>query len=140
MSAAAEWLRTAEVDLDGVRRALLPLPAPNLELGAYHCQQAAEKLVKALLVALGLVYPRGGSAGHDIGLAVRRIPDTHPLREDAAALIALTPWATAFRYPAEDPATAAQPPAATELAVWLARLEALRDRVAAMVPLEPEPP
>ena len=129
--AAAEWLRKAEIDLDGVRRALLPLPLPNLELSAFHCQQAAEKLVQALLVALGLAYPRGGSAGHDIGLAVRQIPAAHPLRDDAAALIALTPWATAFRYPADDPTPAAEPSAATELAAWLARLEAMRDRVAA---------
>lgn len=76
--AAAEWLRKAELDLDGVRRALLPVPHPNPELGAYHCQQAAEKLVKALLVSLGLVYPRGGLQGHDIGLAARRIPPRRP--------------------------------------------------------------
>jgi len=131
--AATEWLRMAEIDIDGVRRALMPLPAANLELGAYHCQQAAEKLVKALLVALGLLFPRGGAAGHDIGLAVRRIPEAHPLRDDAAALVALTPWATAFRYPADDPATATRPPAATELAAWLARLESMRRRVAAVL-------
>jgi HEPN domain-containing protein len=132
--AAAAWLRKAEIDLDGVRRALLPLPTPNLELGAYHCQQAAEKPVKSLLVSLGLAYARGGSAGHDIGLAVRQIPATHPLHDDAAALIGLTPWATAFRYPDDDPATAAQPPSAVELALWLDRLEAMRDRIVASLP------
>lgn len=43
---AVEWLRKVDVDLDGIRRALLPLPLPNLELGAYHCQQATEKLLR----------------------------------------------------------------------------------------------
>jgi HEPN domain-containing protein len=125
--AAAEWLRKAETDLDGVRRSLMPVPRPNPELGAYHCQQAAEKLVKALLVSLGLVYPRGGPQGHDIGLAARRIPPEHPLHAEAAGLAALTPWATAFRYPAEDPATAPEPPEVEVLANWLERLEAFRD-------------
>ena len=31
MTAAAEWLRKADTDLDGARRALVPMPDPNLE-------------------------------------------------------------------------------------------------------------
>lgn len=131
---ADAWLRKADSDLDGVRRALLPLPDPNAELAAYHCQQAAEKLVKALLIVLGIAHPRRGLAGHDIGLAAARVPEGHPLRGDAIALAALTPWATAFRYPDEDPATAAELPGASELAAWLARLEAFRAAVGRLPP------
>ncbi|MFZ4407586.1 MAG: HEPN domain-containing protein [Paracraurococcus sp.] len=131
-SDAVAWLRRAESDLDGVRRALMPLPGPNPELAAYHCQQAGEKLVKALLVALGIAFPRRGFTGHDIGLAARLIPDGHALRPVAVALAELTPWATAFRYPTEDPSTAEATPTPEVLAAWLERLEAFRTDVAAL--------
>ena len=53
-----------------------------------HCQQAAEKLTKAVLVALRLAYPRGRS-GHDIGLAAAQIPSDHQLHAAAEALESL---------------------------------------------------
>ena len=46
---ATSWLEKAKGDLDVVRRSLMPLPDKNLEAAAYHCQQAAEKSIKALL-------------------------------------------------------------------------------------------
>ena len=57
---ATSWLEKAKGDLDVVRRSLMPLPDKNLEAAAYHCQQAAEKSIKALLVHLKIAYPRGG--------------------------------------------------------------------------------
>jgi len=73
----------------------MPLPDQNLEMAAYHTQQAAEKGVKALLTHLGIAYARGRH-GHDIALAAAGIPASHRLAGDAQALGALTPWATSL--------------------------------------------
>ena len=62
----------------------------------YHCQQAAEKLLKAFLVAKGVAPPRS----HDLLLLLERIlplePASESLRND---LSVLTPYAVAARYP-----------------------------------------
>ena len=118
----------AAKDLDAVRRSLMPLPDQNLETAAYHTQQAAEKGVKALLTHLGIAYARGRH-GHDIALAAAGVPASHQLAGDAQALGALTPWATAWRYPADDPATAAPLPEATEIEQWAEKVEAFLNAV-----------
>lgn len=56
MSDAMGWVTSADVDLDAVRRCLAD--PPNVTVAAYHCQQAAEKLIKAVLVAYGDCRPR----------------------------------------------------------------------------------
>ena len=55
-SNARSRLEAADADIDAVRRSLRPDPTPNLPIAAYHCQQAVEKLIKALLVHLALPY------------------------------------------------------------------------------------
>jgi HEPN domain-containing protein len=127
-ASAAAWLETAAKDLDAVRRSLMPLPDQNLEMAAYHTQQAAEKGVKALLTHLGIAYARGRH-GHDIALASAGTPASHRLAGDAQALGALTPWATAWRYPADDPATAAPLPEAAEIERWAEKVEAFLNTV-----------
>ena len=122
------WLEKAAKDLDAVRRSLMPLPDQNLETAAYHTQQAAEKGVKALLTHLGIAYPRGRQ-GHDLALAAAGIPASHRLAADAQALAALSPWATAWRYPADDPATAAPLPEAAEIVRWAEKVGAFLSAV-----------
>ncbi|GEO15785.1 HEPN domain-containing protein [Microvirga aerophila] len=61
----------------------MPLPDQNLEMAAYHTQQAAEKGVKALLTHLGIAYARG-QHGHDIALAAAGIPASHRLAKAQA--------------------------------------------------------
>ncbi|HEY0833800.1 MAG TPA: HEPN domain-containing protein [Azospirillum sp.] len=47
------WLGVVEQDMKAIRNNLYgPDPVPTV--AAYHCQQAAEKLVKATLVSLSL--------------------------------------------------------------------------------------
>ncbi len=89
------WLFKARRDLASAHR-LADKSAPLLDTAVYHCQQAAEKAVKAVLVF------------HDI-----RVPKTHDLEDlileaaaftsDYAALTGtaqrLTQYATLFRYP-----------------------------------------
>ena len=91
----SRWLAKAQRDLASAQR-LADKSAPLLDTAVYHCQQAAEKALKAFLVL------------HDI-----RVPKTHDLVElsAAAAVIIssytaltgsaerLTQYATLFRYP-----------------------------------------
>jgi hypothetical protein len=51
------------------------------------------------------------------------------LAGDAQVLGALTPWATAWRYPADDPATAAPLPEAAEIKQWAKKVEAFLNAV-----------
>jgi HEPN domain-containing protein len=76
-----------------------------LVAAAYHCQQAAEKLIKSVLVALQISYPRGRS-GHDPGLAAAQIPPDNECRQMARAFETITDWSVSFRYPADDPSQA----------------------------------
>jgi HEPN domain-containing protein len=134
MSDAAEWIVSADTDLDAARRCLTD--PPNVAVAAYHCQQAAEKLIKAVLVALCIPYPRGRS-GHDLGLAAAQIPSGHELREAAEAFDAIADWSISFRYPADDPLQAEPLPEPSEVVAWLQRIGMFRVAVAAAVAAPP---
>ncbi|MBV2185104.1 MAG: HEPN domain-containing protein [Rhizobium sp.] len=68
---AAAWLAIARRDLDSAKRLLTGDP-PYRDTAAYHCQQAAEKAIKATDASTG--------------------------RWEEAAIV-LTPYATLYRYP-----------------------------------------
>ncbi len=81
---------------------LLPEDEAPLEVFGFHAQQAAEKLLKAVLVAAGANYPRTHRLAELIDLlcaaGVRVPPEFDDLRQ-------LTPFAVEFRYdvvPEED--------------------------------------
>jgi len=130
MTDASGWIASADTDPDTVRRRLVE--PPNVGAAAYHCQQAAEKLIKAVLVALRIAYPRGRS-GHDLGLAATQIPSGHRLREAAEAFDAIADWSISFRYPADDPLQAEPLPEPSEVVARLQRIDAFRAAVAALV-------
>lgn len=134
MSDAAGWIASADTDLDTVRRCLAN--PPNVTVAAYHCQQAAEKLIKAVLVAPRIAYPRGRS-GHDLGLAAAQIPSGHRLRQAAEAFDAIADWSIAFRYPADDPLQAEPLPEPSEVMAWLQRIDSFRAEVAALIAAPP---
>lgn len=79
-------------DLDAARR--LAHPRIN-RLAAFHLQQAAEKLVKAVRLARRLP----ATAEHHIDVLVDGLPIGDPLRPLLEPLDDLTPYATTFRYP-----------------------------------------
>jgi len=83
--AAAAWLAVVDDDLRQVVSNLHG-PLPSLAGAAYHCQQAAEKLVKAALVEARTVFPKT----HDIGALVGLLPDSHPLKNQLADLAAMS--------------------------------------------------
>jgi HEPN domain-containing protein len=53
----AEWIRKAERDYRVAERLAQSRP-PEHDIVCFHCQQAAEKFLKALLIELGLTVPR----------------------------------------------------------------------------------
>ena len=93
--------RKASQDL-AVLDKLLDDPVIDDETLGYHAQQAAEKLIKALLALHGHDYPRS----HNIGLLLDLLANHGiPLPEQFEALQSLTPFGTVFRYddlPLED--------------------------------------
>lgn len=94
--AVAKWLRHAEADLTLARG-----PAHDEEMIAllcFHAQQAAEKALKAILIAHDLDFPRLHSIERLIGLLPAEIALPLWLPEAAE----LTAYATVTRYPVFD--------------------------------------
>lgn len=80
---ARTWYRTAERDLRLARAALDIEPS----LATFHAQQAAEKAIKAVLVAITDDHPRTHTAGRLVRELRRHDPSiTDDLERDAAAL------------------------------------------------------
>ena len=99
-NAYQEWLAFAETDL-GVARHLYETYRPQpLEIICYHCQQAAEKSIKALIVAYGA---QGGMPKlHDLSFLLNQLKNMVEIDEryyDYAD--ELTPYGVAVRYPSE---------------------------------------
>jgi HEPN domain-containing protein len=117
----SEWLARVERNLIMARKACEGDDAVP-DQGAYHIQQAAEKLTKAALVA-NRVRPR---KGHKIGEFAKRLPAAFPDRERFLALERFTEFVWVHRYPGESGAPAEPEPAATEVRAWIAEIEALK--------------
>lgn len=91
---------------------------------AFFVQQAAEKLLKAVLTAENLNFPKS----HQLGALAALLPGDHPWRADLAALDRLTAYATALRYPLQN---GRQPPSPDplELAGSVREVAALLDEI-----------
>ncbi|HSV30042.1 MAG TPA: HEPN domain-containing protein, partial [Candidatus Omnitrophota bacterium] len=63
---------------------------------AYQLQQAAEKMVRAILAAEGIAH----GTGHNLGQMAAALPLDHPWRPRAMRLDKHSPAATRWRYPA----------------------------------------
>lgn len=98
--ATKEWYDMAVMDL-GVARHLDETFNPKpLEIICYHCQQAAEKAIKALIMYYG------GEGGlpklHDLSFLLNQIKNKVPIEDkyyDYADT--LTPYGVSVRYPNE---------------------------------------
>lgn len=118
------WLRKANDDLRSAQVDLAAVP-PLIEDALFHCQQAAEKAMKAFLTAHDTAFRKT----HDLdelatacGLIDASLSDELDLARD------LTVFAWAFRYPGSD-----EPPPETEahesLTVARATVTAIRQRL-----------
>ena len=102
---ATEFLKRAKNDLLGAE---LFRDAGDKHNAGFHAQQACEKALKALLIALRHEPPRT----HDLVELVdvlEELPGHHVNLFDKQALEALTPWALVGRYPGDIPDIANKP-------------------------------
>ncbi len=96
---ADRWLEIARDDID-VALAATRLPRPRAGIAAYHLQQAAEKVFKALLILAGRRFRRT----HDLDDLADELDASDPaVQARVDALRHITVWGIAYRYPgAED--------------------------------------
>jgi HEPN domain-containing protein len=94
-----QWLEKAASDLEAAEQ--LSAQAGRLrEIIAFHCQQAAEKYLKALLVRRQVEFPKTHEIGKLLDLAATLEGDiTNSLREAEK----LTPFGVEARYPSDAP-------------------------------------
>ncbi|HEX5272634.1 MAG TPA: HEPN domain-containing protein [Gemmataceae bacterium] len=95
----AEWVKKAEVD----HRAATSLHRRKLlvhDAVCFHCQQCAEKYLKALMEELTLAIPKT----HDLALLLNTLRPHHPrgLRSLGRGMAFLNGFAVDIRYPGKD--------------------------------------
>jgi HEPN domain-containing protein len=92
---ARAWTAKAESDLVAACD-LLRVHSTSCDVICFLCQQAGEKYLKAVMVALADVPPRTHDLAEVVRLLARRSPDFGQLSQDANAL---SPFAVELRYP-----------------------------------------
>jgi HEPN domain-containing protein len=92
------WLVKAQTDLIAARR-LAVGNDPLWDAAVYHCQQAAEKAVKGYLVFSDRRFKKIHDV-EDLVVMAEECNNRFSAWHDAAKLV--TPYAQAFRYPAEE--------------------------------------
>jgi HEPN domain-containing protein len=119
------YLEDADLDLDAARR--LIADPPN-RLAAFHLQQAAEKLVKAVRLSRRVQV----TADHSIARLLEDLPPDDLWRGKLAVLEPLSGYATAFRYPSTVGRRKAGP-SSDETQVWITTIAALIVEARALV-------
>jgi len=95
----AEWLHKADNDL-GLAEHLLDESLLFPSAIAFHCQQSAEKCLKALLVWREMLFPKT----HDIKALLNLIGATDAtLAESLQDAVVLTSYGVELRYPGDRP-------------------------------------
>ncbi len=87
----ASLLALADEDVAAVR----VLSREKNRYAAYHCQQASEKLIKAVMLARNIE----SGVEHRLDVLVEKIPDSDSRKAVLRPLDIYTPYATTFRYP-----------------------------------------
>jgi len=92
-----QWLIKAEHDIGSAHR-LLSGDIPYLDTAVYHCQQAAEKALKAYLTLKETPFLKI----HDLSFLIEQCKELDMDFEQIKDISAiLTPYAIAFRYPGD---------------------------------------
>jgi len=95
-SIASEWLEIANDDLDAAQYLFERPHYKQLEIICYHCQQSAEKSLKAYLCAKDIEVPRT----HELDLLCHQCNELNPAFSDFYnACETLEIYATQTRYP-----------------------------------------
>lgn len=116
---AAAWIAKADEDIDA---AILCLGTGRMtNVAAFHTQQAAEKLLKALIAMAGIEPPRVHDLAELNDLAVSSTPEIGRVSE---AIETITSWAVLTRYPTRGDTP---PPTSGEIADVLSLVKQLRE-------------
>src|SRR5271169_3063719 len=95
-----EWIERADADLEVARR-IAAEAAGNLrirEIVGFHCQQAAEKYLKALLTRRQIEFPKT----HDIKTLLRLVGTANvEVANSLSGAAWLTPFGVEMRYPSD---------------------------------------
>lgn len=92
----SQWLKFAHNDLVVAHHACEDMHPKQIFISCYHCQQAAEKALKAFLIFKEQTFP----FTHDLDWLCRLCSDITDKFEDIANdCTDLTPYATQARYP-----------------------------------------
>ena len=100
-----KWFRFAEMDLGSAKKLLETMyPAP-LEIICYHCQQAAEKYLKGVIIAFG----EEPEKTHDLSKLLNVLQKfTELSAEFRQVALTLTQFGVRVRYPDEIPVDESQ--------------------------------
>lgn len=113
----ASFLEDVDFELEAATRLAQD---PPVRFAAFHLQQAAEKLIKAVRLHRGL-YP---TADHNLSALVAGLPEGDVWREKLEHLGPLSAFATAYRYPSPTGRLKAGPTSA-DLRGWIGQIRAL---------------
>jgi HEPN domain-containing protein len=89
-----EWMEYAQRDLLSAKFLTSMNPEP-LEIICFHCQQAAEKALKAILVFMGIRIPKT----HDLDLLLELCGSNENIRNLRIVTIPLNDYSVITRYP-----------------------------------------
>jgi HEPN domain-containing protein len=128
----SEWVGKAEADIATIGALRGAKPALH-DVVCFHCQQAAEKYLKAMMQESGLPVPRIHNLDQ---LLVLLLPVDATLRPLRRGLKTLSRYAVEYRYPGTG-ANAKQVQAAVRLANRVR--EAIRQRLGLSKPKKPTP-
>jgi HEPN domain-containing protein len=90
-----QWYRKSQRDLESARR-LMEGDEPYCDTAVYHCQQAAEKAIKAYLTSRDIVFTKTHNL---VSLIALCLPEESKFAQWEEEAEILTPYATEFRYP-----------------------------------------
>lgn len=124
---ALRWLVFVDEDI-GAIGALVASSPPAVRSAAFHCQQAVEKMAKAVIVAFGAAAPKI----HDVEELSFLVEDFDPgLGQAIRNLANLTSWYIAVRYPDIEVESL---PSLRDVATILTGLRNLRRQVDTLAP------
>jgi HEPN domain-containing protein len=126
------WLGKARNDWSLARKALDPPPG-ELDLAAFHCQQAVEKTLKAYLVSRSIRFEKVHDLNEILDYCAGSDPGFETLRDVAAPL---TLYAVAFRYPGPPEPPRREVESALRVVAQVWRFVAERLPAAVVPPLE----
>jgi HEPN domain-containing protein len=114
----ASLLRYAQDDLEAARA----LALKGNRYAAFHYEQAAEKITKAVLTSESVHATRDHQ--HLLDRLVDLVPDANPVKALLREIEHLTSYATTFRYPLQPSGKSGKPPSKAELEADDARVQA----------------